>query len=154
VDTLRANPQTYVYVDAGHSAWVPAQTMVDRLRAAGVTRAHGFSLNVSNFQPDSNLISYGEQISAGLGGTHFVIDSSRNGLGVTFDSHSGGCPWWLNPPGRALGKRPTTETGHPLVDAYLWVKYPGGSDGNCGPYPPAGTWMPEYALGLAQRAAY
>ena len=63
---------------------------------------------------------------------HFVIDTSRNGQG----------PWtptasypdaqdWCNPPDRGLGLRPTANTGEPLVDAYLWVKIPGESDGEC-----------------------
>ena len=38
----------------------------------------------------------------------------------------------------------------PLVDAYLWVKRPGESDGECKGGPKAGDWWPEYALGLAQ----
>ncbi len=37
----------------------------------------------------------------------------------------------LDPPGRALGETPTTKTADPLVDAYLWVKRPGESDGEC-----------------------
>ncbi len=38
---------------------------------------------------------------------------------------------WCNPPGRALGEAPTTKTADALVDAYLWVKRPGESDGEC-----------------------
>jgi endoglucanase len=74
-----------------------------------------------------------------------VIDTSRNGRGPYRNR-------WCNPPGRGLGTPPTTETGHPLVDAFLWVKTPGESDGDCGEAPPAGQWWPRYALGLAQRA--
>jgi endoglucanase len=77
VDTLRAKPNTYVYIDAGHSAWQPVVTMVDRLKAAGIARAHGFSLNVSNFQTTASNVTYGTQISQGVGGKHFVIDTSR-----------------------------------------------------------------------------
>jgi endoglucanase len=100
--------------------------------------------------------------------THFVIDTSRNGQG----------PWqppaypdpqdWCNPPDRGLGLRPTADTGIALLDAYLWVKIPGESDGECtrglGPAgetvdpewglidPRAGHWFPEMALQLAQNA--
>ena len=57
---------------------------------------------------------------------------------------------WCNPPGRALGETPTTKTGNPRVDAYLWVKRPGESDGACGRgAPAAGQWWPQYALELA-----
>ncbi len=91
-------------------------------------------------------IAYGEKISRLTGGKHFVIDTGRNGLGPTPDNQ------WCNPAGRALGRPPTTRTGHPLVDALLWVKSPGESDGECNGGPAAGHWWPEYALGLAQCA--
>jgi endoglucanase len=100
--------------------------------------------------------------------THYVIDTSRNGQG----------PWeppaypdpqdWCNPPERGLGLAPTLTTGVPLVDAYLWIKIPGESDGECtrglGPAgttvdpewdrvdPAAGDWFPEMALELATNA--
>jgi endoglucanase len=100
---------------------------------------------------------------------HFVIDSSRNGQG----------PWtpttsypdamvWCNPPDRGLGVRPTANTGNSLLDAYLWIKIPGESDGECtrglGPAgstvdpewglidPAAGSWFPEMALDLVHNA--
>jgi len=38
---------------------------------------------------------------------------------------------WCNPPGAGLGLRPTANAGAPLLDAYLWVKIPGESDGQC-----------------------
>jgi endoglucanase len=38
-----------VYLDAGHSNWVPAGQMAARLRAADVAQAYGFALNVSNY---------------------------------------------------------------------------------------------------------
>jgi endoglucanase len=145
VSTLRAKGQIFVYLDAGHSNWQSAATMASRLLKAGIDIANGFSLNVSNFGYTSSNTSYGESISSLVGGKHFVIDTSRNGLGPTSD-------WqWCNPPGRAIGNRPTSVTGNALIDAYLWVKVPGESDGACNGYPSSGTWMPEYALGLAQR---
>ena len=45
---------------------------------------------------------------------------------------------------------PTTDTGQGLVDAYLWVKEPGTSDGTCRGGPAAGQWRPQYALELAR----
>jgi endoglucanase len=60
------------------------------------------------------------------------------------------------------------ETGNTLIDAYLWVKIPGESDGQCtrglGPGgttvdpewgiidPAAGDWFSQMALQLAQNA--
>jgi endoglucanase len=74
---------------------------------------------------------------------------------------------WCNPPGRGLGLRPTTDTGNPLADAFLWIKTPGESDGQCSRGrtdtggvdpewgivdPAAGAWFPQQALQLAQLA--
>lgn len=145
VSTLRAKGQIFVYLDAGHPGWQSASTMADRLIKAGVDIASGFSLNVSNFLYTSNNISYGESISSLVSGKHFVIDTGRNGLGPTSDNQ------WCNPAGRAIGNRPTTLTNNALIDAFLWIKIPGESDGACSGYPSSGTWMPEFALGLAQR---
>ena len=148
VQTFAAKGGITVYLDAGHPGWRSASTMASRLVSAGVSMTQGFSLNVSNFLFTSDNVTYGSQISSLVGGKHFVIDTGRNGLGPTADYQ------WCNPDARALGTRPTTSTGNTLVDAFLWIKTPGESDGACNGAPAAGAWMPEYALGLAQRAAY
>lgn len=148
VDVLKRSGSTAVYIDAGHAHWQSAATMASRLSAAGIANADGFSLNISNFVSDTDNIAYGQQLSTLVGGKHFVIDSSRNGLGATSDAE------WCNPAGRALGTRPTTTTGIAGLDAFLWIKTPGESDGACNGGPASGTWWPEYALGLAQRAPF
>jgi endoglucanase len=67
-----------------------------------------------------------------------------------------------------VGVLPTANTGIALLDAYLWVKIPGESDGECtrglGPAgetvdpewglidPAAGQWFPEMALDLVNNA--
>jgi endoglucanase len=224
VDALKALPNVRVYLDGTHSAWLGSGDAAHRLVQAGVERADGFFLNVSNYRFTEHLEKYGSWISkciwfatdpgswgnghfdwcasqyypanpndfstwgltdqwyidnvesqtwvpypgdAGL--TNFVIDTSRNGNG----------PWtppagypdpqdWCNPPGRGLGLLPTADTGHTLIDAYLWVKIPGESDGECtrglGPAgttidpewglidPAAGEWFPEMALDLVLNA--
>jgi endoglucanase len=225
VDALKAQPNVSVYLDGTHSSWLGAGDAAHRLVQAGVARADGFFLNVSNYRLTEHLVKYGTWISkciwfgadpgswgnghfdwcasqyypanpndfstwgltdqwyidnvesqtwvpypgdAGL--KRFVIDTSRNGQG----------PWtppagayadaqdWCNPPGRGLGLQPTADTGAALVDAYLWVKVPGESDGECtrglGPAgttvdpewgvidPPAGQWFPQMALDLVQNA--
>ncbi|MBW3535229.1 MAG: glycoside hydrolase family 6 protein [Gemmatimonadetes bacterium] len=136
----------WVYLDAGHARWHPAATTADRLLAAGVAQAAGFALNVSNFVADGESVLYGESVSDLLGGARFIVDSSRNGLGPADGDE------WCNPDGRALGTRPTTVTGHDRVDAFLWIKRPGESDGTCNGGPSAGSWWADYALGLAKRA--
>ena len=144
VNILKTNPSTYVYIDAGNPRWISSEILAKRLVEANVERADGFALNVSNFISTAENEKYGELISTKLQGKHFVIDTSRNGLGPTADSQ------WCNPDGRALGNAPTTDTPNVLVDAYLWIKAPGESDGNCNGGPNAGVWWPEYALKLAQ----
>jgi len=144
VNVFRNNGQ-YVYLDAGHPNWISANDMSNRLKAAGIANATGFALNTSNFFSTSDNINYGQQISSLTNNKHFVIDTGRNGLGPTSDQQ------WCNPSGRALGQRPTVNTGNALVDALLWVKGPGGSDGQCNGGPAAGIFWPEYALGLALR---
>jgi endoglucanase len=100
--------------------------------------------------------------------THFVIDTSRNGQGPWTPpaNHPAGDPQdWCNPPDRGLGYLPTANTGVALIDAFLWIKNPGESDGQCyrwtsGPLDPvrgmmdpaAGQWFPEMALELGQNA--
>ena len=124
-------------------------------------------------EADLNTLGVNERYASMLGSTtptaHFVVDTSRNGQG----------PWkatasypdaqdWCHPPGRGLGDRPTTVTGNPLMDAKLWIKTPGQSDGQCNrgvagattdpewggiTDPAAGEWFPAQALQLAQLAA-
>jgi endoglucanase len=178
--------------DAGYGVPSAQLGMVSRLLRGGIAEADGFFLNVSNYRGDADLVDYGTRVSKCIAFrqatgaracsdadvasvpadprtlTHFVLDTSRNGQG----------PWtppagvysdpqdWCNPPGRGLGVRPSTRTGNALVDAFLWVKRPGESDGQCtrgtaGPTdpeygivdPPAGEWWADYALGLARRAS-
>ncbi|NBE50705.1 glycoside hydrolase family 6 protein [Streptomyces boluensis] len=150
IDRLKKQPNVKVYIDAGHSAWVKDHgRLAQALRKAGMDRADGFALNVSNFQTDAETKAYGKELSKVLNGKHFVMDTGRNGNGAM---SGGGADGWCNPPGRALGNRPSTRTGDPLVDAFLWIKRPGESDGECRGGPPAGRWWPEYALGLARNS--
>jgi endoglucanase len=192
VSALEADSGVSVYLDGTHSAWQSVGTITQRLLQADVQQAQGFFLNVSNYQPDPNLIDYGTWISdciaivtdpsnslynnpsacgsqyypatesnfstwglttqwyaANMGGavatTHFVVDTSRNGDGPNSMQQYASSPYnqpasvisalasgnWCNPPASGLGLKPTANTGVPLLDAYLWVKTPGESDGQC-----------------------
>ncbi|MFC7310121.1 glycoside hydrolase family 6 protein [Streptomyces monticola] len=150
IDRLKKQPNVKVYLDAGHAAWIQDRgRLAQSLWKAGISRADGFALNVSNFQTDAATKAYGRDLSKILNGKHFVMDTGRNGNGPM---PGGGGEAWCNPPGRALGDRPTTKTGDPLVDAYLWIKRPGESDGECRGGPSAGKWWPDYALDLARNS--
>lgn len=70
---------------------------------AGIAEANGFSLNVSNFAPTRENVAYGEKVSRLVGGKHFIIDTSRNGLPINSKA-------WCNPRGRALGVSPPTRS--------------------------------------------
>ncbi|MFJ9635680.1 glycoside hydrolase family 6 protein [Streptomyces sp. NPDC101178] len=148
VERLKRQPATQVYIDAGNAGWQSPDALHEPLWRAGVEKADGFSLNVSNFRTTAVSTEFGKKLSAKVGNKPFVIDTSRNGNGP----YEGGDPaeTWCNPPGRALGEPPTTRTGDESVDAYLWIKRPGESDGDCKGGPKAGEWWPEYALGLAR----
>jgi len=227
VDALKASGNTSVYLDGTHGAWLGAQEAASRLERAGVRRADGFFLNVSNYQTTEDSTQYGRLVSkilalsgagpawaydsqghfhydwlsgqyvevspgnwqpdlspahvasliAGYNGwgapaskVQYVIDTSRNGQGPWTPSNvppGGDAQDWCNPPGRGLGLRPTTSTGDALVAAYLWVKVPGESDGECNRWSPvgspdpvrgyvnpaAGEWFPEAALELTANAS-
>lgn len=143
VQILRWYPNTRVYIDIGHPNWLPVEEAASRLLAAGISDAHGFSINVSNFVDDQTNVQYGQKLRE-LVGKSFVIDSSRNGNGA----HPNG--EWCNPSGRALGRRSQRGNGIAGLDAFLWIKVPGESDGDCNGHPPAGSYSPHLALELAK----
>lgn len=126
VQTLHSETD-HVYLDAGHSSWVPAGQMADRLRAADVAQAYGFSLNVSNYDPTGREISYAHQLGRELGmAKRFVVDTSRNGTGTAGLGHltAGSIPRALPDAGeRALARRLFLN---PETEAAKWVRaHPG-----------------------------
>jgi cellulose 1,4-beta-cellobiosidase len=94
-----------------------------------------------------------------------IIDTARNGVqGLRKE-------WgdWCNVKGAGFGARPTGSTGNSLVDAFVWVKPGGESDGTsdssatrydsfCGkddafqPSPEAGAWHQAYFEDLVRNA--
>ncbi|OYN81123.1 glycoside hydrolase family 6 protein [Mycolicibacterium sphagni] len=150
VDALNRDPNAAVYIDAGHSRWLSAEEISNRLNQVGIDRARGFSLNTSNFLTTDEEIGYGEAVSGMTGGKPYVIDTSRNGNGP-----AAGDMYWCNPSGRALGVQPTTATGNGHIDAFLWVKRPGDSDGSCDQGDPGpGHFVNQFAIDLARNAGH
>ncbi|UDY25098.1 glycoside hydrolase family 6 protein [Nocardioides sp. Kera G14] len=145
---ILAASRTWVYLDAGHSNWLTAETAAARLRQAGISYVRGFSLNVANFRPTPEAQAYGDAVAAALGaqgipGKHFVIDTSRNGA-APLDTQ------WCNPPWARVGQRPAMlRTGS--LDGLLWLKHPGESDGPCNGGPASG-WSDLLAGRLLGRA--
>jgi endoglucanase len=144
-------PHARVYLDAGNPGMFadPAQ-LAGPLVAAGLRDGRGFSANVSNFGWTADLVTWSQQLEHALGGTvGAVIDTSRNGRGPYTGPDA---PQWCNPPGRALGPTPRLNPGPAGIDAYLWIKDPGASDGACRGGPPAGQFWPAYAAALTPPA--
>ncbi len=128
------------YLDGGNSTWNTAEAQAALLRSAGVAQARGFFTNVANFQLVDQERAYADRVSALTGGSHYVVDVSRNGRG-----------WkgtWCNPTGAGLGQTPRVSAGTTAMDALLWVKTPGSSDGTCNGGPAAGTWWSAQAQAL------
>lgn len=144
VGVLAGGPVTYV--DAGHADWVDAEEMARRLDEVGVNRVRGFSLNVSGYGFEDAQRAYGDSIVARLGAGHYVVDTGRSGAGASGE--------WCNPAGRALGSLPGTTGPGDAMDARLWIKPPGESDGTCGGGPEAGTFWPQRAIELARAAGW
>ena len=145
-------PHTDVYLDAGNPGMFPdpAQLAAPLIRA-GIRYGRGFSGNVANFGWTAAVVAWSQRLEAALGGrSGAVIDTSRNGNGPYTGPDT---PQWCNPPGRAPGPAPRISPGPAGIDAYLWIKDPGVSDGACNGGPTAGQFWAAYAEGLAEGAA-
>ncbi len=141
VDIL-ADAGVAVYLDAGNSKWVKPDVMAGLLKSANIQRARGFATNVANYNRVDEERAFADALSPLVGGKYYVIDVSRNGRGWLGD--------WCNPPGAGLGQNPRVTYGTTKLDALLWVKHPGASDGTCNGGPAAGKWWDSYALALVR----
>ena len=144
---LGALPRARVYLDAGNPGmFADPSRLAGPLEAAGIGYGRGFSANVSNFQWTADVVAWSQALERDLGGhARAVIDTSRNGRGPYTGPDT---PQWCNPPGRALGPAPRLDPGPAGIDAYLWIKDPGASDGTCNGGPAAGRGWPQYAQAL------
>jgi hypothetical protein len=142
--------KTYVYLDAGNAKWHTPEEAAKRLSNASVQNTRGFSLNVDVYETTAKTKIYGDKIVKILNDTyrtpnmHYIIDTGRNGNGANSDSM-----WWCNPSGAKIGTRPVW-IGDTNLDAQVWVKQPGESDGQCGiaPNTPASQFSPDLAIAL------
>jgi endoglucanase len=152
VEALKKQAHAHVYIDAG-MAGTPGD-IAGGLKQAGIYAADGFALNTSDSYDNQSSASRGHDISKALGGkVRFVIDTSRNGTGRAKDQKISDP--WCNPKGLGLGKIATGNTGLDRVDAFLWIKRPGQSDGDCNRNnPDAGDWFEARALEMAKNAAF
>jgi endoglucanase len=64
VDSIGSQaPRALAYLDGTHSSWLGVPEAAYRLVTAGVQRAQGFFLNVSNYQPTDQLAQFGTWVS-------------------------------------------------------------------------------------------
>ena len=159
IDVLSKLPNVTLYIEAGASDWEPAKRTASQLRYVGINKVRGFMLNVTHFDWTGDNVKHGLEISRMTGGKPFIVNTSSNGRGavhvrkwINRSKHL----WrtinvWCHPGLRGTGPVPTTATGSPKVDAYMWINRPGYSDGSCNGGPlPVGTWWPDRALMFAQ----
>nr|CDF76448.1 glycoside hydrolase 6 [Evansstolkia leycettana] len=178
-----------MYIDAGHAGWLgwpanlsPAAQLFASVyqNASSPAAVRGLATNVANYNawsiatcpsytqgdPNCDEQKYINALAPllqqqGWSSVHFITDtgkSGRNGVQPTKQNAWGD---WCNVIGTGFGVRPTTNTGDPLEDAFVWVKPGGESDGtsnstsprydaHCGysdalqPAPEAGTWFEAY----------
>ena len=145
-------PNVFLYLDAAHAGWLGWPKNLGRsvamykevlTMAGGADRIRGFALNVSNYDPAKDATNPKRQLdaapddelgyvgdlskaldAAGITGKGFVIDTGRDGKGYIRSSPGN----WCNIKGAGLGERPHAAPA-PKVDAYLYIKVPGESDG-------------------------
>ena len=153
VDTLAALPHTVIYMEGGYSDGNSVSYTAQVLNAIGVGRIRGFYTNDTHLNWTIKEVAWAEQISKLTHGAHFIVNTAQNGNGPKLNAYpaSEGVENLCNPPGRALGPKPTTNTGFADVDAFMWTHVPGNSSG-CGAGPPASVFWVKRAIGLAARA--
>ncbi|KAL5535992.1 CEL3_1 [Sanghuangporus sanghuang] len=181
----------WLYLDAGHSGWLgwpanlqPAADLFASVLqgAGGSATVRGLATDVSNYNllrgeedpAQSPNPNYDEELYVNALApllqqssfpSQFIVDQSRSGVSGIRTAEGD----WCNVLGAGLGPRPSTDTGNDLIDAIVWVKPPGESDGtsdssserfdsHCAqsdaaqPAPEAGTWFQSYFETLVQNA--
>lgn len=183
---------TFLYIDAAHAGWLgwpdntaKIATIFDQVltAAGGADKIRGFATNVANYtvldaatelfdyqgNPCHDEATYVEHLAAalaavGISDKGFLIDTSRNGRGGIRSEWGA----WCNVRGAGIGARPAASP-RPGLDAYVWIKPPGESDGTADPSAPrfdahcagpdatpgapqAGQWFDPYFVQLAGNA--
>ncbi|MFB8267714.1 glycoside hydrolase family 6 protein [Streptomyces sp. NPDC055955] len=114
------------------SKWVDWNFYVDELSYAQALRTEmvnqGFASNIGMLI-DTARNGWGGSARPTAAGPQTSVDDYVNGGRIDRRIHAGN---WCNQKGAGIGERPTTapETG---IDAYVWAKPPGESDGNSQP---------------------
>ncbi|CAK4174732.1 unnamed protein product [Aphanomyces euteiches] len=119
---LSTNPNAHIYVDVASWASQSAAVHPQRLEEGWSSPRHCHQ-HVQH-RATSQLNSLCQTYSSATGGLHCVFDTYRNFNGASSSE-------WCNARLAGMGVPPTSNTGNPLVDHFLWIKVPGESDGQC-----------------------
>jgi endoglucanase len=154
IGRVAALPHAVSYIEGGYSDGARPAYTARVLHAVGVHRIRGFYTNDTHINWTIKEIRWGEKVARLAGGTHFIVNTSDSGKGPLLNAHPAtqGVEDLCNPPGRGAGPRPTTATGFPNVDAFLWIHVPGESSGHCNGGTAAGTFWLARTLSEAQNA--
>ncbi len=154
VDRLSALPHTVIYVEGGYSDSNSPQYTARALNHVDIGRIRGFYTNDTHLNWTINEVRWAQKVSALTHGAHFIVNTAQNGNGPKLNPHpvSQGVEDLCNPPGRAIGPRPTLATGFARADAFLWTSVPGQSGGSCRGGTPSGTFWTARAVELAAAA--
>ncbi|KAL2258382.1 hypothetical protein VTK26DRAFT_8330 [Humicola hyalothermophila] len=167
----------HLYLDAAHGGWLgwddnlplAAKEFAEVVKLAGEgKKIRGVVTNVSNYNPYQAIVRenytewsnswdeyhYAHSLAPHLEAeglpAHVIVDQGRVHLPGAREE------WgeWCNIEPAGFGPAPTTNTNSTVVDALVWVKPGGESDGECGMAgaPRAGEWFDEYAQMLVKNA--
>ncbi|KAH6611731.1 glycoside hydrolase family 6 protein [Chaetomium sp. MPI-SDFR-AT-0129] len=156
-----------IYKDAGQPAAVRGlATNVANYNAWSVSTAPSYTQGNANYDEKHYIEAFSPLLNAAGFPAKFITDTGRSGKQPTGQTEWG---HWCNAVGTGFGLRPSANTGHDLLDAFVWVK-PGGEcdgtsdtsavryDANCGlsdalkPAPEAGQWFQAYFVQLLTNA--
>ncbi|KDQ09306.1 glycoside hydrolase family 6 protein [Botryobasidium botryosum FD-172 SS1] len=181
-------PNVSLYLDGAHAGWLgwpgnlaPTADILSGIYKAAQAlnpkaKVRGVATNVSNYNGLGNQdqeardelkyhVALAPLLTAAGFPAHFIVDQGRSGNQVAI--REGGD--WCNFKNAGFGPRPTTKTPSPLVDAIVWVKPGGQSDGTSDttsprydvactsatsqiPAPEAGGWFQAYFELLIKQA--
>lgn len=160
-------PNISLYLDGAHAGWLgwpdnlgPTATVLGEIFANAKThnanaKVRGLATNVSNYNGLGNQEQVGRDelvyiqnlapLLANVGyPAHFIVDQGRSGNQEA--ARDGGD--WCNFKYAGFGPRPSTTTPSPLVDAIVWVKPGGESDGT------SDTSSPRYDTACTSSTSY
>ena len=119
VETIKIKaPNAAVFLDIGHSSWIPLDEIVRRVKKYRSYRMiDGFASNTSNFRPMRDEERFAAQLYK-VTGKPVIIDTSRNGL----SSATGKTPSTVHNPPRSEWKPGARFSFHP-DKPYLLFNY-------------------------------